>query len=43
MLECCSYDQIEAFFRDTNIGLWHDVFQDVKRRTFNTEELSVAR
>ena len=37
------YDQIEAFFHDTKIGLWQDLFPDVKRRKMNEEELGVAR
>lgn len=39
----CSYDQIEAFFHETKIGLWHDLFPQVERREYNAEELSVAR
>ena len=38
-----SYDQIEAFFHETKIGLWHDLFPEVQRRVYDPEELSVAR
>lgn len=38
-----SYDQIESFFHDEKIGLWHDLFTDVTRRPYDSEELSVAR
>ncbi len=38
-----SYDQIEAFFHENKIGLWHDLFAEVERRPYNAEELSVAR
>ncbi len=37
------YDQIEAFFDDSKIGLWHDLFSEVERRPYDSEELSVAR
>lgn len=38
-----SYDQVEAFFHEKKIGLFHDLFDDVTRRPYNSEELSVAR
>lgn len=37
------YDQIESFFSKTSIGLWHDLFPEVQRRQYDSEELSVAR
>ena len=37
------YDQIEAFFHQEKIGLFHDLFPEVGRRDYNAEELSVAR
>ena len=38
-----SYDQIEAFFHEKKIGLFHDLFPEVQRRPYNSEEISVAR
>jgi hypothetical protein len=38
-----SYDQIEAFFHTKKIGLWHDLFPEIERRFYDSEELSVAR
>lgn len=38
-----SYDQVEAFFHEKKIGLWHDLFPEVNRRPYDQEELSVAR
>jgi len=36
------YDQIEAFFTKTKIGVWQDLFPEVQRRPYNSEEISVA-
>ena len=37
------YQQIEAFFREEQIGLFHDLFPEVERREYDNFELNLAR